>query len=244
MIAKICNDINTSKSRGPNIVPPIVYKERAEAIASALHIIFRNIKRLGKHPTKWKNGIITPKFKKGSKSKVENYRPVTLLDIAGKIHERYIYIPIYDHFKNFFHHSNFACSLLNQPLFNFYAASIIFLLITTTVKMFFDFAKAFDKTNHQILVSKLSSLGVQKSKLAVITDYSQNRRQAVRINDQIFSLAHVLSGVPQRLLLGSLLSLLSINDLPDSIFFWTTFLFADDLKLYTFTNESDRLDLS
>ena len=51
-IAKICKDLNTRKSRGPDNVPPIVYKETAEAIASSLHNIFKNIKRLGKFPTK------------------------------------------------------------------------------------------------------------------------------------------------------------------------------------------------
>ena len=110
--------------------------------------------------------------------------------------------------------------------------------------LFFDFAKAFDEVNHKILVTKLSSLGVQKSMLAVITDYLQNRRQAVKVNDQISSWAHVHSGVPQRSLLGPLLFLIFIDDLSDLIFFSTAYLFADDLKLYISTSESDRLDLS
>ena len=79
--------------------------------------------------------------------------------------------------------------------------------------------------------------------LAVITNYLQNRRQAVRIYDQISWWAHVLSGVPRGSLLGPLLYLVFINDLPDSIFFSTSYLFADDLKLYISTSESDRLDL-
>ena len=83
-----------------------------------------------------------------------------------------------------------------------------------------------------------------KSLLAVITDYLQNRRQPVRINNQFSSWAHVLSGVPQGSLLGPLLFLIFINDSPDSILFSTAQLFADDLKLYISTNGSDRLDLS
>ena len=105
--------------------------------------------------------------------------------------------------------------------------------------LFLDFAKAFDK----ILVAKLSSLGVQKSMLAVITDYLQNRRQAVRINDQISSWAHGLSGVPPGSLLGPLLFPIFVKDLPESIFFSTAYLFADDLKVYISTIESDRPDL-
>ena len=100
-IAKICKDFKSRKSRGPDNVPPIVFKETAEAIASFLHGIFKNIKRLGKHLTKWKNGIVTSIFKKSSKSQVENYRPVILLDIAAKIHERCIYIPLCNHFIRF-----------------------------------------------------------------------------------------------------------------------------------------------
>ena len=96
--------------------------------------------------------------------------------------------------------------------------------------LFFHFAKPFDKANHKILVTKVSSLGVRKSMLAVITDYLQNRRQAVRVNDQISSWAHVLSGAPQGPHLGPLLFLI-FNDLPDLIFFLTAYLFADDLKL-------------
>ena len=110
--------------------------------------------------------------------------------------------------------------------------------------IFYEFAKAFDEVNHKILVTKLSSVGMPKSILAVITDFLQNRRQAVRINDQISSVAHVLSGVHQGSLLGPLLFLIFINDLPDSIFFSTAYLFGDDLKFYISTSESDRLDLS
>ena len=100
-IAKNGKDLNTRKSRGPDIVPPFFYKGTAEAISSSLHNTLKNIKRLGKYPTKQKNGIVFPRFKKGSKTEVEKIRPVTLLDIACKIHERRIYIPLYNHFTKF-----------------------------------------------------------------------------------------------------------------------------------------------
>ena len=84
---------------------------------------------------------------------------------------------------------------------------------------------------------------MQKSIIAVITEFLQNRRQAVRINDQVPRL-HAVSGVPQGSLLGHLIFLIFINDLTDSIFFPTAYLFADDLKLCISTSESERLDLS
>ena len=86
--------------------------------------------------------------------------------------------------------------------------------------IFLEFAKAFD---HKIFVTKLSLIGVQKSVLAVITDYLQNRRQAVRNNDQFSSCAHVLSGVPQGSLLGPLLL----------IFLSMIYLIQSSLRLYT-----------
>ena len=208
---------------------------KAEAIASSLHNIFKNAKRLGKYPTKWKKGIVTPIIKKRSKSKVENDRPVTLLDIAGKNHERCKYISLYNHFVKFVSSQQFSFQSRKSTFIHFATCLHRIHFDNDNSKkglLFFDFAKAFDKVNNKILVTKLLSLGVPKSMLAVIADYLQNRCQAVRINDQISSWAHVLSGVPQGSLLGHLLFLIFVNDLPDSIFFSTAYLFADDLKLY------------
>ena len=233
-IAKICKDLNTRKSRGPDNVPPIVYKETAESIASSLHNVFKNIKRPGKYPTKWKNGTVTLILKR-QQIKGRNYRPLTLLDIAGKIHERCIYIPLYYYFIKFVSSQQFGFQSRKSTIIQLLTClHHIYFDNANSRKglLFFDFAKAFDKVNHKILVTKLSSLGVQKSMLAVITDYLQNRRQAVKVNDQISLWAHVLSGVPQRSLLGPLLFLIFINDLSDLIFFSTAYLFADDLKLY------------
>ena len=79
--------------------------------------------------------------------------------------------------------------------------------------------------------------------LAVITDYLQSRRQGVRIKDQIVYCVHAVSDVPQVSLLGPLLFSIISNDIPDSIFRSTAYLFADDIKLYNPTSESNRLDL-
>ena len=193
-----------------------------------------------------RNGIVTPIFKKGSKSKVENCRPVTLLDFAGKILERCIYIPPDNCFIKFVSSQHFGFQSrksTNIQLLNCLHQIHFDNADSKKGLIFFEFAKAFEKVTQKLLVTKLSSLALQKSMLAVITNYLQNRHQAVRVNDHISSWAHVLSGVPQESLLATLLFLIFINDLPD-FFFSTAYLFADDLELYTSTSESDRLDLS
>ena len=67
--AKLCKDLITRKSRGSDKVLPIIFKETAEAIVSPLHNIFKKIKRLDNYPMKWKNGIVTPIFKKKQQMK-------------------------------------------------------------------------------------------------------------------------------------------------------------------------------
>ena len=155
-------------------MPPVFYKETAEAIASALHNIFKNIERLSIYPTKWKNGIVTLIFKKGSKSKVENYRPVTLQDVAGKIQKRCIYIPLINHFMKFVSSQQFGYRSRKSTSIQLLNCVHHIHFVNDNAKkgvLFFDFAKAFDKIKHNVLVTKLSSLGVQKSMLAVSTDY-------------------------------------------------------------------------
>ena len=153
-IAKFCKDLNTRKSRGPDNVPPSVYMETAEAIASCLHY-------LQKHQAFWQVPDEMEKWnfyshiqKKGSKSKVENYRHVTLLDIAGKIHERCIYFPLYNLFIKFMSSQQFGFQSRKSTIIQLLnCLHHIHFDIDNSKKglLFFDFAKTFDKANHKIL---------------------------------------------------------------------------------------------
>ena len=97
-----------------------------------------------------------------------------------------------------------------------------------------DFAKAFDKVNHSLLLHKLYHYGIRSQTNAWIADFLRNRRQAVVVNGVSSSFIGVRSGVPQGSVLGPCLFLMYINDLPENLTSKTR-LFADDTAVYKVT---------
>ena len=83
--------------------------------------------------------------------------------------------------------------------------------------MYFDFSKAFDTVPHFRLLSKLEGCWVKGKVLDVIKDFLTDRTMRVCVEGQWSEVKHVLSGVPQGSVLGPLLFILYINDLPDNV---------------------------
>ena len=107
-----------------------------------------------------------------------------------------------------------------------------------------DFAKAFDAVPHQRLLYKLNWYGIRATTSQWIQSFLSNHSQRVILENSQSSLIHVTSGVPQGTVLGPLLFLVYINDLPDSISHSTLRLFADDCLLYeTIQSYQDTIDL-
>ena len=105
--------------------------------------------------------------------------------------------------------------------------------------IFLDFSKAFDKVAHQCLFAKLSYYGIQGTLLNWLMYFLTGRSQKVVLNNTCSESTSVLSGVPQGSVLGPLLFLLFINDLPDVVSSQLK-LYADDALLYrTISSEDD-----
>ena len=79
--------------------------------------------------------------------------------------------------------------------------------------MLFDLKKTFDLVNHKLLINKLSHYGIRGLPLQWMISYLSNRSQKCKINNLLFSLQVVLSGMPQGSCLSSLLFILFINDI-------------------------------
>ena len=101
------------------------------------------------------------------------------------------------------------------------------------LSVYFDIRKAFDTVPHHLLLSKLQVLGFCRGFLLLFESYLSDRLQCVKVNETFSSFCNVTSGVPQGSVIGPLLFLLFINDMPYVISHGSYFLYADDLKIFT-----------
>ena len=93
------NSLNPNKAFGPDNIPTRLLKECASSIAPSLTYLFNKSLNSGNLPTEWKLSNVIPLHKKGNKSYVENYRPISLMCVVAKVLERCIYNRLVDHIQ-------------------------------------------------------------------------------------------------------------------------------------------------
>ena len=239
------------KSMGPDDIHPKLLKSLAEnrCFVKSLTLLYKKCIEECKIPTLWKTANVVALHKKGSKKEALNYRPVSLTCILCKVYEqflrRHILMLVEDKICNNQHGFVERRSCLSNLLET--VDTIIDMLGEgSTVDVFyFDFCKAFDSVPHYRLLTKLENYGITGPMLNIIKDFLTGRTMKTVVRGSYSKLHKVLSGVPQGSVLGPLLFVLFINDLPDGLKN-ATMLFADDLKLLGNANDVNSIkdDLS
>ena len=165
---------------------------------------------------------------------MDNYRPISVLPVISKLLEREVHKQLTEYLREYkilspyqygfrkLHSTEFAtlafADMIRRNIDNGLMTGAVFL----------DFKKAFDSVDHSLLLDKLYNLGILDREHEWFANYLDGRKQIVDYQGILSAANSVEVGVPQGSILGPLLFVLHVNDLPNAICHCSVLMYADD----------------
>lgn len=237
--------INLSKSSAIENLSSRVLKDALLCLPIHLNYIFNLSIDQGLFPNAWKkaNVILIPKD--GPKDNPNNFRPISLLPLPGKILEKLVHQRLFSYLnenkiltdrQGGFRPDNSTTLTSSKFVMDILHAQNEG---KTTAAIFVDLRKAFDTIDHRIMLKKLNTYGIRNCELKWFESYISNRQQRTMVNGVYSRYCDVTHGVPQGSVLGPVLFLLYVNDIVHAVDPSSVYLYADDTVIY---DSSQKLD--
>ena len=236
-VLKLLQTLDVSKAIGLDGIPNNLLKIAAPYIYRSLTDLFNFSLKTKTFPCEFKTAKVCPIFKSGDRDDANNYRPISITPMIARIFEKTVYEQLSEYLNDNnlidAHQSGFRSihSTLTAllDLTNDWSYNIDRKMINGAV--FLDLQKAFDTVDHDILLDKLKCYGFSPDCLEWFVSYLGNRHQRCSINGTLSTARFLTHGVPQGTILGPVLFLIYINDLPNCLDYSTPRLYADDTTL-------------
>ena len=234
---KLIKSLKSKDSFGYDGISMKLIKSISQGILLPLTFILNQSLLTGIFPDSLKIAKVIPVHKKENRELMDNYRPVSLLNAFSKVFERAAYNQLYKYFQDndlFYTHQYGFRTQHSTELASNELIDMIYKDLDdkkNPIVVYMDLSKAFDTLDHKMLISKLKYYGIQGAALNWFTNYLENRQQYVEVNGHKSSCLPLTTGVPQGSILGPLLFLIYMNDIPNSSDIFNFLLFADDTSL-------------